>query len=121
MDGARKRGYRVDFVCVHWYGGTDEDKLVEHLERIHEMYGKPIWLTEFAPADWSAKTLKDNENSPKDVLRFMKKALPKLDKLEFLERYAWFSSETTHPKLGSSALFEEDGTLTPLGEAYAAH
>ncbi|QTN33433.1 glycoside hydrolase family protein [Akkermansiaceae bacterium] len=121
MKGADERGYRVDFVCVHWYGGTDADKLVNLLERIHKLYGKPIWLTEFAPADWKAKTRKDNEIKPAEVLDFMEEALPKLDKLEFLERYAWFSSLPDHPKLGPSALFNADGSLTPLGEAYAAH
>lgn len=120
MKGAEDKGYRVDFVCVHWYGQNDPAKFIEKLEAIHELYDKPIWITEFAIADWSAKDRKDNEQSPKEVLRFMKAVLPKLERLDFVERYAWFHAAPDHPKLGSSALFDEKGELTELGEFYSS-
>lgn len=120
MKGAEEKGYRVDFVCVHWYGSNNPDKFIERLEAIHKLYGKPIWITEFAIADWSAATRKDNKESPKDVLRFMKAVLPKLEKLDFVERYAWFHAKPDHPKLGPSALFDEQGKLTELGEFYSS-
>ena len=81
---------------------------------------KPISITEFAIADWSAKSSKDIAQSPEDVLRFMKQVLPKLERLDFVERYAWFHAPSDHPKLGSSALFDELGELTELGEFYAS-
>ena len=121
MKGAEEKGYRVDFICVHWYGENDPRKFISRLEAIHELYKKPIWITEFAVADWSAKSIKDNDHSPQDVLRFMKLVLPKLDRLDFVERYAWFTSTPGHPKLGSSALFDESGNLTELGEFYSNH
>jgi Glycosyl hydrolase catalytic core/TAT (twin-arginine translocation) pathway signal sequence len=37
---------------------------------------------------------------------------------EFLQRYAWFPARPTSIPLGTSALFNEDNTLTPLGEIY---
>lgn len=121
MKGAKEKDYRVDFICVHWYGGNDPDNFIKRLENIHGLYEKPIWITEFAVGDWSAKNVKDNKNSPQDVLKFMKEVLPRLDKLDFVERYAWFSSDDTNPNLGTSALFDESGKLTELGEFYANH
>ncbi len=120
MEGAKKKGYRVDFVCVHWYGQMDADKFITYLERVHELYDKPIWITEFAIADWSAKSRDKNKYEPKEVLGFMKEVLPKLEKLEYVERYSWFTAAVDDAKLGPSALFEKDGSLTELGEFYAS-
>ncbi len=121
MRQAQARGYRVDFVCVHWYGGPNADSLVKYLKKVHELYGKPIWITEFGVGDWKAPSRAENKHSPKTVLRFMREVLPKLDALDFVERYAWFPSDENDRALGPSALFQKDGTLTPLGECYAAH
>jgi len=120
MKGAEEKGYRVDFICVHWYGQNDPEKFIERLEAVHKLYGKPIWITEFAIADWAAKNSKDIEHSPGEVLKFMKAVLPKLESLGFVERYAWFHAPPDHPKLGSSALFDKQGELTELGAFYAS-
>jgi hypothetical protein len=121
MEQAKEKNLRVDFVCVHWYGGRNADNFIEHLKSIQKLYGKPIWITEFAIADWSAKSIKDNKHSPEDVLLFMKELLPKLEQLDFVERYAWFSSAPDHPNLGPSALFDKEGNATKLGEFYSEH
>jgi hypothetical protein len=121
MAEAKKRNYRVDFICVHWYGGPNADALVNRLKKIHQMYDKPIWITEFAVADWKAKSREQNRHSPETVLRFMKEILPRLDELDFVERYAWFSGAEDHKALGPSALFKDDGSLTELGQFYASH
>ncbi len=118
MDGVKKRDLRVDYVCVHSYGGPNPEALVKRLETVHQMFGRPIWITEFAVGDWAAKSVGQNRHKPEDVLRFMEKALPMLDKLDFVERYAWFPSRTTSAPLGTSALFDAKGVLTPLGECY---
>ncbi len=120
IKGADEKGYRVDFICIHWYGQNDADKFIERLEAIHKLYDKPIWITEFAIADWSAKSSKDIEHRPQDVLTFMKLVLPKLEKLDFVERYAWFHAPPNHPKLGASALFDAKGELTELGKFYSS-
>lgn len=113
--------YRVDFVCVHSYAGPNTGPFIKRLTKVHEMFGKPLWITEFGVGDWGAKTLKENHHSSEAVLAFMKECLPALDQLSFLERYAWFSSDATSPQLGTSALFNPDQSLTPLGEFYTAH
>jgi hypothetical protein len=118
MDGVKQRNLRVDFVCVHSYGGPNPEALVKRLESVHKMFGRPLWITEFAVGDWAAKTAAENRHRPETVLRFMEKVLPMLDKLDFVERYAWFPSKPTSAPLGSSALFDDTGKLTPLGECY---
>jgi hypothetical protein len=119
MKGAEDKGLRVDFICVHWYGQRDADKFIDRIREVHALYKKPIWITEFAIADWSAKSLRENKHTPKDVLEFMEEVLPQLEKLEFVERYAWFPAKHGDPKLGHSALFDAQGKLTELGEFYA--
>lgn len=118
MTRAKKRGLRVDFVCVHSYGGINVDALVKRLTEVHRMYGKPLWITEFAVGDWKAKSASQNRHKPGAVLKFMEKALPALEKLDFVERYAWFPAGRDNRHLGTSALFDEDGGLTRLGEFY---
>lgn len=121
MKGARAKRYRVDFVCVHWYGGPNVEGFVRRLQEVHALYGKPIWITEFAVADWNAESRQHNMHSPEVVLRFMKELLPRLDELDFVERYAWFPADEHNRFLGPSALFKADGSLTPLGRLYASH
>jgi arylsulfatase A-like enzyme len=121
MAKAKERDYRVDFVCVHAYPGPNAKKFLADIQRIHDLYGKPIWITEFAVADWKAKTVKENRHSPQKVLAFMREVLPALDKLDYVERYAWFSGSIDSPELTCSALFNKDGELTELGKAYAGH
>jgi hypothetical protein len=118
MDGVKQRGLRVDFICVHSYGGPNPEALVKRLEAVHKMFGRPIWITEFAVGDWKAKSVDQNQHKPEAVLGFMEKVLPMLDRLDFVERYAWFPSKPTSAPLGTSALFDENGGLTPLGQCY---
>lgn len=121
MTKAKTQGRRVDFITVHWYGGASADSLIRRLHKIHQLYGKPIWITEFAVADWNAKSLAKNKHSKEKIAQFMNQILPKLDQLDFVERYAWFSGSPDHAALGNSALFHKDGSLTKLGKIYAAH
>ncbi len=118
MDGVKPRGLRVDFVCVHSYGGPNADALVQRLENVHRMFGRPLWITEFGVGDWAVKSPEQNRHKPETVLRFMEQILPRLERLDFVERYAWFPSKPSSGPLGTSALFADDGTLTRLGECY---
>ena len=58
MSGAAARGYRVNFITVHWYGtdyaaGPAVSQLESYLQAIYARYHLPIWLTEFALANFS--------------------------------------------------------------------
>ncbi len=118
MAGVEKRKLRVDFICVHSYGGPNVGAFVNRLEQVAKMFKRPIWITEFGVGDWSAKSVGENQHSPKVVLGFMEKVLPMLDDLDCLERYAWFPAMPDSAPLGTSALFDIDGKLTRLGECY---
>ncbi|MGJ8644072.1 MAG: glycosyl hydrolase [Luteolibacter sp.] len=118
MAGIKKRGLRVDFVTMHSYGGPNPDQLVKRLGHIKKMYGKPLWLTEFAVGDWDAKSPEANKHKPYKVLQFMKEILPRFEKMDFLEKYAWFPAGQNSAALGTSALFDKSGKLTRLGEYY---
>lgn len=118
MKEVEERNLRVDYVCVHSYGGPSAKHLVQRLRKVHKMYNRPIWITEFAVGDWQAKKAEDNRHSPEKVAQFMKELLPMLEKLDFVERYAWFSASTDSAALGTSALFHKDGSLTELGKLY---
>lgn len=120
MKEVESRKLRVDYVCVHSYGGPNAKALVDRLHKIHAMYNRPIWITEFAVGDWEAKTPAENKHSPEKIKKFMVEVLPMLEELDFVHRYAWFSASPKSAHLGTSALFKEDGSLTELGEVYSS-
>lgn len=119
MSEADRLGYRVDYTGVHWYGGTDVDDFKAKMRRIYEKYGsRPILLTEFAPADWEARTLAQNRQRSHLVLAFMKEVVPWLEKQDWIAGYAWFSFEVDEAVGHTSALFDKKGNLTACGRFY---
>ena len=119
MEEAGKRNFRIDFVCVHWYGGISTNNFLARLEEIYNLYNKPIWITEFAPADWSASSAAESKHTISEILQFAKEVLPALDHVEYVQRYAWYSANQTSGPLGNAALFDSSGRLTTLGKFYA--
>lgn len=120
MKEAKKRKYRVDFVTVHSYGGASPKHFMKKLKSVHKLYDLPIWVTEFAVADWNAGKNGRNKFSQTQILKFMEDALPAMEKCDYVERYAWFSAGQNNPALGTSGLFNEDGSLNKLGRFYAS-
>ena len=119
MAEADRRGYRVDYTGVHWYGGTHVQHFKEKMRRIYEKYGKrPILITEFAPADWEARDLAQNRHKPHLVLAFMKEVLPWLERQDWVAGYAWFSFGINESVGHTSALYDKNGNLTACGRYY---
>jgi hypothetical protein len=118
MKGVDKRGLRVDFICMHSYGGPSADSLVKRLEQVHALYKRPIWITEFAVGDWEAKSPAENRHKPGKIAGFVAKLLPRLEAMDIVERYSWFHGGISGNALGTSSLFNPDGSLTVVGEAY---
>lgn len=127
---AKKHDIKYDFMAIHVYCPPDATKFLNQLDQTYSKYKMPIWITEFAVADWSVskrnckkpKDMCKNRYSEDEVMTFMKTVLPELEKRPFIERYAWYgagklaySQEAGRP----SRLFEKDGSLTPLGKFYA--
>lgn len=101
------------------YVGTDDNSFIQTLQNLYNKYHLPIWITEFATADWNATTPGANAYSPEQVLAFMQRLLPKLEQLEFVKRYSWFSGDPKSAQMWSSALIDVNGNLTELGKWYA--
>ena len=120
MSGIEQKKYRVDFVTVHWYGGANPSEFLGHLAHVHELYHRPLWITEFCPGDWSAGPDHPNRYTPQQIAEFMKKVLPAMNKLDYVQRYSWYSAGVDEYALGTGALFNKDGSLTELGHIYAA-
>jgi lysophospholipase L1-like esterase len=116
MNGVNKANLPVDFITVHWYYLPDVDGFLGYLKKVHDLYKKPIWITEFACVDWDKKPGQPGRFTSTDVAKFVRAVLPKLDKLPWIHRYAWFSADGPYAE---SNLFNPDGSLTEVGKAYA--
>ena len=122
MQRAEELNYRVDYIGYHNYPGPNAAQFIDRLRRTYEAFNRPIWITEFGVADWTATTDENNRYSPEEVLGFMQEVLPAMDGIDWIYRYAWFDdSDASRPQLASSRLFDADGNITPLGQFYAQH
>lgn len=108
---------KVDFMCVHWYAPPNASSFLRMIDSIWQKYNKPIWVTEFAVSDWLNKC---PGGYPIDqVEQFMKDACAGLDARPYVERYTWKTRSTSDVHMGTSAIFNDDGSLTHLGQVYA--
>ncbi|MEY9962682.1 RNA polymerase sigma factor (sigma-70 family) [Streptacidiphilus sp. MAP12-16] len=121
ISGARAKGYRVDFIALHWYGGdfvtTDAvNQLRSYVQAVHDRYHLPIWLTEYALIDFSHGTR--FPTGPQQAA-FVTASTRMLSQLPYLQRYAWFAlpASDTAPSTG---LFRSGPVATEAGRAYEA-
>ncbi|MGW0832602.1 sigma-70 family RNA polymerase sigma factor [Streptomyces prunicolor] len=119
MSGAETKGYRVDFITLHWYGGDFRtpqavDQLKSYLAAVYARYHKPIWLTEYALIDFSQGTRFPSAQQQADFVTASTKAL---DGLSYVQRYAWFGLGAD-PSKPSSGLFMDGTTTTAAGRAF---
>jgi RNA polymerase sigma factor (sigma-70 family) len=119
MSGAEAKGYRVDFITLHWYGGDFRtpqavEQLKSYLAAVYARYHKPIWLTEYALIDFSQGTRFPSAQQQADFVTASTKAL---DGLSYVQRYAWFGLGAD-PSKPSSGLFTDGTTTTAAGRAF---
>ena len=96
----------VDFIAMHWYG-LEFSEFQAYVEAVHNAFpDKKIWVTEFA------LTLDIPEEQQRN---FLGQALPYLDSLDYVERYAWFGA--SRGSTGNS-LINDGGELTAVGQSY---
>ena len=120
MKGVDERKLRVDFVTIHWYGDPNAAGFLGYVDMIHNLYHRPVWITEFCPADWGAGDGKHpNRFNAGQVQGFLRAVLPGLKGRAYVERFAWFSPGSHDKVMGYSALFNDDGSLTDLGKICA--
>jgi hypothetical protein len=120
MAGAAAKGYRVDFIPLHWYGGDFRpgpatDQLKAYVSAVYARYHKPVWITEYALMNFGggAKYPTAAQQS-----QFVTSSTAMLRGLSYVERYAWFSLATPDEGGDGTGLYRPDGTLTPAGTAY---
>jgi hypothetical protein len=114
-----EQGKDYDFVAVHWYGAPSAKSFLRKIDDIHQAYGKPIWITEFAVADWAARDGRKNRYSTGATERFMMTVLPELERRPYVERYAWMGAGAYREATLTSRLVDDTGALTALGRIYA--
>jgi hypothetical protein len=119
MRRADEEGLRIDYVAVHHYGGANVLSFVNKLKETYNAYNRPLWITEFAVADWNATAPENNRYSEAEVIAFMEEALVALDDIDWVYRYSWFDGKNA--PLYTSALFDEESNITAVGEVYAAN
>ena len=123
LSGAASRGLPVDFVALHWYGSDFTDAgnatldLCDYLASVYDRYGKPIWLTEYALADFTRGVADARYPTPAQQRAFVDASVPMLESLPFVQRYAWFALCDSGSSYHTS-LYSDPSTLTPAGADY---
>ena len=114
---------RMDVIALHWYDWNSSpqsspnanpqnifNRFKNYLNDVYSLYGLPIWITEF------------NANKYRSVevnRQFMELAIPYLESLHFVERYAWFEPNPVAPaNIGNGQYFDSDNNLTDIGAFY---
>jgi hypothetical protein len=127
MPLAGAAGLQIDFVTCHRYPNPNQlaNRLRQDCDQLWARYGKPVWVTEFNGADWSATgswSMVDTYTSLIELLHYFESA-------PHVERYAIFPWDATWLAGAPSHIFEVDvpapgvtnmtAVLTPLGKLYA--
>lgn len=120
MKEMEANNYDVDFIAVHhywnWYTEEGVEAFLELMDETYEMYGKPIWITEFA-LDGDPG---NNQEQLDSCMNYMLGLIEGLEERDYIQRYAWFSFGVMDKRNAAAALFKKStGELTALGEAYA--
>lgn len=123
MPEAKRRGLRIDFVCLHRYPDISDPnagcEIGAMIDDAHRKYGLPIWLTECGVADVSAwHQPQRSKPTPEMARSFLKDLLPMLEGLPFVERYAWFA-DRVDAEYGFGTIFDLHARrLTRFGKLY---
>jgi len=108
---------RIDVIAVHWYdwGGNPANtpnanpeqvfnRFKNYLTNVYNYYKLPIWITEFNANIHRTTAVQEG---------FMALAIPYLESLHYVERYAWFQ-----PFSGTGYFYDDSGDYTNVGNFY---
>ncbi len=124
---AKERDVRFDFVAVHWYDwgsnpanspNADPQQIFNrfkaYLENVYRIYQLPIWITEFNANPNRGNPIQD---------AFLRLALPYLESLDYVERYAYFQPNPAYATVPQTPAnyYDVNGALTNIGALYMNH
>lgn len=118
MSGVASRGYRVDVINVHYYGGIGDTiaNMQTYLTNLHNQYGRPIIVTEWARADWTNNTSSGTPTfSQADQAQWAEDGIYMMDSLDFVEANFWYGATTIFGTYQNNALLNQNGSLTTVG------
>lgn len=121
MRQADLRKLRVDSIGVHSYTSPNVDAFIEKLETIHRIYARPIWITEFAVADWKAGLQgRSNRFRVDDTVRFLVETCRFLEETPWIKGYCWMPAGVfgAGGPLSTSAFYDEAGNFSPVASAF---
>jgi hypothetical protein len=120
LSGAKRKGLRIDFITLHWYGSdfgpAAVGQFLGYVDAVHRRYGLPIWVTEYGLMNFGGSP--KYPTSAQEVA-FIKGSTDGMESRSYVERYAWFAL----PAVGDSAaygLYSDGDTPTAAGKAYKA-
>jgi len=121
---AVQNNIRIDVIALHWYdwGGNPQNspnadpntifnRFKTYLNDVYSLYGLPIWITEFNGNKY--RSIETNR-------QFMELAIPYLEGLHFVERYAWFEPHNVDvsDNPGNAEFYDQNMNLTDIGIFY---
>ncbi|KAK3935955.1 glycoside hydrolase family 128 protein [Diplogelasinospora grovesii] len=112
----RAQGGGVDFYALHWYGET-LGQFYDYIWSTHHQLGadKPVWITEYAPTNWSVEHPLDKGH----VENFVRESCKYLETLDWVERYAFFGAMRDTGTVGRwAAMLDNNGKITEVGKIY---
>jgi lysophospholipase L1-like esterase len=133
MAGVSSRGYRVDLINVHYYAnlaaGASVETFRQYLIDIHNRYGKPIIITEWACDEWSDNGISTDlreysaaYRNPTFTLQqqadYVRDALVMLDSLDFVEFHTYWEAVDGNGWYYNTPLLWSDGTPTIIGQVF---
>lgn len=112
LGGVKDSG--IAYLAIHYYSPNIED-FKHYVTEAHQMFGLPVWVTEFACTRWDA----GNPCSENDVCSFMKESTDFLDEADFVEKYAWFGAMADVGEgVGRANGLQREGKLSAAGAIY---
>ncbi|MGE9270709.1 MAG: glycosyl hydrolase, partial [Verrucomicrobiales bacterium] len=89
---AEEQGLRADYMAMHWYSisgasSGSPSTLINNMQTLYDLYGKPIWLTEFSTRDFvgDKTTWSRNHN-----YNFLAEFIWRAESLPWLKQYSVF-------------------------------
>ncbi|MDO9409408.1 glycosyl hydrolase [Patulibacter sp.] len=124
MGRATAQGRRVDFIALHFYGDPTDPGTVRWIERdirsVRARWGLPIWVTETGSLQtWKWQGARPHARpTPARMRAHLRRTKRMLDRLPYVERWAWFMDRCAGD-CSPSSLYDAGGRRTALGRQLA--